>query len=165
MIAPEVTGHGSRRYSIQMDRIPLSPRMLFRCHFDTKAELIAGGRESKEGKQTIFLTPLNPFGDTPDGEEPSDDSSKSRKVHYHSEWKSRQDAIHWINSAGAQDKGLQFWQTRSSAIIVCMPRRLFSRMPGNHSISSKTKLGARRGPRYPNKQPRTTEHLETDVKY
>ena len=38
--------------------------------------LIAGGRESKEGSQTIFFTPLNPSGDNPDEEEPSDDPSK-----------------------------------------------------------------------------------------
>ena len=28
--------------------------------------LIAGGRESKEGRQTIFFTHLNPFGENPD---------------------------------------------------------------------------------------------------
>ena len=31
-----------------------------------------------------------------------------------------QGAVHWINLARAQDKGLQFWQTRSHAIIVCI---------------------------------------------
>ena len=41
------------------------------------------------------------------------------KVHYHSEWKTRQDVVHWIILARAQDKGLQFWQTRSHAMIVC----------------------------------------------
>ena len=80
--------------------------------------LIAGGRESKEGRQTIFFTPLNPFGDNPDEEGPSEDLSKPRKVHYHSEWMSRQDAVYWINLARAQDKGLRLWQTRSHAVIV-----------------------------------------------
>ena len=46
--------------------------------------LIAEGRESKEGRQTIFFTPLNPFGDNPDAEKPSDDLSMPRKVHYYS---------------------------------------------------------------------------------
>ena len=80
--------------------------------------LIAGARESKEGRQSIFFTLLNPHGDNPDEEELSDDLSKPRKVHHHSKWKSRQDAVYWINLARAQEKGLQFWQTRSHAIIV-----------------------------------------------
>ena len=32
--------------------------------------------------------------------------------------KIRQDAVYWINLARAQDKGLQFWQTRSHVIVV-----------------------------------------------
>ena len=35
--------------------------------------LIAGGKQGKEGRQTIFSTPLNPFGENPDEEAPSDD--------------------------------------------------------------------------------------------
>ena len=35
--------------------------------------LIAGGKQSKEGRQTIFFTSLNPFGENPDEEAPSDD--------------------------------------------------------------------------------------------
>ena len=93
------------------------------CSYDVtsilKSGLIAAGRESKEGRQTIFFTPLHPFEDNPDEEVPGDDPSKPRKVHHHSKWKSRQDAVYWINLARAQDKGLQFWQTRSRAIIVC----------------------------------------------
>ena len=40
-----------------------------------KSGLIAGGRESKDGRQTIFFTPSQPV----DEEEPSDDLSKPRK--------------------------------------------------------------------------------------
>ena len=108
---------GSRRNSAQMERMPWG------CSYDAssilKSGLFAGGRESKEGRQTIFFTPLKPFGDISDEEEPRDDLSKPRKVHYHSKWKSRQDAVYWIILARAQDKGLQFWQTRSHAVIVC----------------------------------------------
>ena len=35
--------------------------------------------EKAEGRQTIFFTPLNPFGYNPDEEEPSDDLSKPRE--------------------------------------------------------------------------------------
>ena len=38
-------------------------------------------------RDRIFFTPLNPFGDNPEEEEPCDDLLKPRKLHYHSEWK------------------------------------------------------------------------------
>ena len=116
LTAPELMGHVAIPYKWK--------EFLFHrgCSFDVTSiltsGLIAGGRESKEGRQTIFFTPLNPFGDNPDEEEPSEDLSKPRKVHYHSEWKSRQDAVYRINLARAQDKGLRLWQTRSNAVIV-----------------------------------------------
>ena len=81
-----------------------------------KSGLIAGGRESNEGRQTIFFTPLHPLGDNPDEEEPRDDLSKTRKVHCYSKWINTRDAVYWINLARAQDKGPQFWQTRSHAV-------------------------------------------------
>ena len=83
-----------------------------------KSGLIAVRRASKEGRQTIFFTPLNPPGHNPDEEEPGDDLSKPRQIHYYSKWEPRQDAVFWINLARAQDKGLQFWQTRTDAVIV-----------------------------------------------
>ena len=102
MIAAELVGHVAIPYKWK--------EFLFHrgcCHDNTsvlKSGLIAGGRESKEGRQTILFEPLNPFGNNPDDEEPSEDVSKPRKVHYHSTWKSRQDAVYWINLAQAQDK-------------------------------------------------------------
>ena len=91
------------------------------CSYDVqsflKSGLIAGGRESK-GRQIIFFTLLNPFGDNPYEEELSDDLSKPRKIHNHTKWTTRQDAVHWIHLARAQDKGLQFLKTRSHAAIV-----------------------------------------------
>ena len=93
--------------------------MFFQCHFDpSNTGRIAGRRESKEGRQSIFFTPLNPFGDNPDEEELSDDLSKPRKVHYYSTWKNTQDAGYWINLVRAHDKRLRFCQTRSHAEIV-----------------------------------------------
>ena len=64
-----------------------------------RSGLTAGGKESKEGRQIVFSTPFNPFGDNPDEEEFSDDSSKRRKAHNHSRWKPRQDAVYRINLA------------------------------------------------------------------
>ena len=39
-------------------------------------------------------------------------------MHCNSTWKPHQDAVHWIHLARAQEKGLQFWQTRSHATVV-----------------------------------------------
>ena len=166
-----------------------------------KSGLIAGGRERKEGRQTIFFTPLIHSG------EPSDDFSKPRKAHYHWQWTSRQDAVYWINLARAQEKDFNLGRQDPRALIVynsvpadCIYKVISqkrgknfksktlntSACPENSSqeclaITAATaeaarhngdfcfrehqESGARRGPRYPNIQPVTMEHLETGAKY
>ena len=47
-----------------------------RCSFDVSS--------IKEGRQTIFFTPLDPLGGNPDEEELGDDLSRPRKRHYYS---------------------------------------------------------------------------------
>ena len=73
--------------------------------------LIPGGKESDKGRQTIFFTPLSPFGGDSDEEEPRDDHTVPQKVHYHGHWKRNQDAVYWIKLSRAQ----------SYAIIVHSP--------------------------------------------
>ena len=72
-------------------------------------------RTPQENKHTVFFTALDPTGGEVDEE--YEDSTKPRKVHYKNKWTISQDAIYWINLGQAQDKGLQFWQTRSHAIL------------------------------------------------
>ena len=85
----------------------------------TKSGLVAGGKESKEGRQTVFFTPLDPFGsDAHEQEEPSEDCSRPRKVHCHSHWRNDQNAVYWVELSRAQDLRLQFGQTKSNVIIV-----------------------------------------------
>ena len=74
--------------------------------------LVAGRKQSREGVQTVFFSPLNPCGQVP------------RKFHYCSKWRHDQDAAYWIKLKRAQDWGLQFWQTRSYAILVHNPMHL-----------------------------------------
>ena len=76
VIAPELMGHVA---------IPFKWKefLFYRgCSFDVtsilKSGLIAEERESKEGRQTIFFTPLNLFGDNPDEEELSEDFCEMR---------------------------------------------------------------------------------------
>ena len=81
--------------------------------------LETGGKESKEGRQSVFFTSLDPFGsDSHEQEEPSEYYSKPRKVYYQSHWRREQDAVYWVRLSRAQDYGWQFWQTKSNAIIV-----------------------------------------------
>ena len=64
--------------------------------------LMAGGKQSKEGRQAIFFTPLDPFGENPCDEEPSDDFTIPREVHCHSSWKHDLDAVYWVKLSRAQ---------------------------------------------------------------
>ena len=71
-------GHVAIPY--KMERVPLSSRMLFiNCTSILQTGPIAGWRESKEGRLTVFFTPPDLFGDNPDEEHPSDDFSDAEK--------------------------------------------------------------------------------------
>ena len=111
-IAPDLMGHISN--SVQMERVCVS-QGLFLQHSIHPWEQTHCRRkpENKEGRQTIFVTPLNPFGENPDEEAPSVDITIPRKVHYHSNWKRNQDAVYWVELSRAQDQGLRFWRDRS----------------------------------------------------
>ena len=65
------------------------------CSFNLKSILearrIGGGKESREGRQTVFFTPLDPFG-----RKFQVDLSKPGKVHNKTGWKRAQDAVYWI---------------------------------------------------------------------
>ena len=119
MSAPELMGHVAIPHNWKEFVFHLG------CSFNIKpileTRLIARGRESKEGRQTIFLTLLSPLGEKSDEEEPSDDLSVPRKVHYYSKWKHDQDAVYWVKCSQAKDQGLQFWRTKSNTILVHDP--------------------------------------------
>ena len=84
-------------------------------------------RKATKGRQTVFFTPLNPSGGDSDEEEPRDDYTVPQKVQYHSHC--------WIKLSWAQDQGLQFWQTKSHAIIAHGP------VPTDlHLLISKTEI-------------------------
>ena len=56
-----------------------------------ETSLVAGGKESKERRQTFFFTSPSPFGENQDEEAPDGDISKPRRAHYHSNWRHNQD--------------------------------------------------------------------------
>ena len=77
--------------------------------------------EATKGRQTVFFTPLNPFGSDSDDEEPVMITHFLKKRHYHSHWKRNKDAVCLVKLSRAQDQEMQFWQTKSYAIIVHSP--------------------------------------------
>ena len=83
-----------------------------------KTRLVAGGKERKEGRQTIFFTPLDLFNSDASEADLITDFKKPREVHYQIHWRLDQDAVYWIHLSTAQDAGLKFWQTGSNAIIT-----------------------------------------------
>ena len=87
-------------------------------HSIAEIGLVAGGKELKEGRQTIFFTPLDPFNSDADEAEAITDASKPREVQYQIHWRPEQDASYWIHLSTAQYAGLEFWQTSSDAIVT-----------------------------------------------
>ena len=83
-----------------------------------KTRLVAGGKERKEGRQTIFFTHLDPFNSDASEAELITDIKKPKEVHYQIHWIPEQDAVYWIHLSTAQDAGLEFWQTGSNVIIT-----------------------------------------------
>ena len=71
--------------------------------------LVAGGKERKEGRQTIFFTPLDPFNSDANEAELITDFNKARKLHYQIHWRPEQDAVYWVHLRSAQNAGLEFW--------------------------------------------------------
>ena len=82
LIAPELIGHVAIPYRWK--------EFLFDrgCSFQVTSILKSGLiRTRKQRKKTDHLLhTFQPFGDNPDEEKPSDDPSKPRKVHFHSNW-------------------------------------------------------------------------------
>ena len=151
MIASQLMGHVIIRHNWK--EFVFHRDCSFNINSILESGLIAGGRESKEGRQTIFFTPLTLFEENPDEEAFGDDLS--RKVHDHSIWEHGQDVVNWVKLSRAQDQGFGFWQTKSNAIIVhnlvqadCIhklisqkgDRSLFERLPtprpADHDASS-----------------------------
>ena len=80
------------------------------------------GKKNKGGRHRLSSSHHSLFsGRDSDEEEHRDNYKILHKVHYHSNWKRNQDADHWVKLSRAQDQGLQFWQTKSHAIIVHSP--------------------------------------------
>ena len=80
--------------------------------------LVAGCSKARDGRQTVFFSTLNPLGQDDEEEEYHDRLDVARKFDYCSKWRYDQDVVFCITLKEAQDLGLEFWQTKSNAVIV-----------------------------------------------
>ncbi len=86
------------------------------CHSVLPSDLIAGGKDSKERRQTVLFTAVDPMNE-PQRDEPYD-VKESREAPYRTKCNVYQNAVYWINLKHDQDRGLILWPTNSNAIIL-----------------------------------------------
>ena len=73
----------------------------------------------KLGRQTYFFTAvdsMDPTMITPRVEE-----GQPRMLQYKLKWRAAYDTVYWFDLTSTQDKGLEFWQTKSNAIVLQDP--------------------------------------------
>ena len=80
-------------------------------------------KEEDDGRQAVFLTPLNPFGKDLGEEKTHSDYTVPHKAPMKPVGKRNQDAVYWVRLKEAQDQGLQVWQTKSFAIMTYVSKR------------------------------------------
>ena len=81
--------------------------------------LVPVGFSTKTGRHAVFFTVVNPMDDEQGLRETFCDLSKARIAPYKNTWKPLQDTVCWCNFMLARKGGLQFYQTRSPAVILC----------------------------------------------
>ena len=79
---------------------------------------IPGGKSLKRGRQAVFFSTANPMEDVHDIKEIPCDLSNPRIAPYKNTWKRLQNTKFWCNLKLAWERGLQFQQTRSDAVVL-----------------------------------------------
>ena len=115
-VSPELKKYTLIPYDWKKYRLSQRKSMFFQSILESG--IIPGGKEEDKARQAVFLTPLNPSGKDPEKEKPHSDFSVPQKVPNETKWKRNQDAVHWVRLKEAQEPGLQFWRTKSFAIMT-----------------------------------------------
>ena len=87
-------------------------------HSIIQSGLIPGGKDVKKGRHEVVFTAVNPVFIDHYREKDYEMRKPRIAVYKHNE-KIHQITLHWCNFRVAQSRGLQFYQTRSNAIILC----------------------------------------------
>ena len=80
--------------------------------------LIPGGVSLKTGRQAVCFTVVNPMDNQDGFGKTQSDLSKARIAPFINTWQHFQETVFWCNLKLAQQRGLQFYQTRSNAVIL-----------------------------------------------
>ena len=86
-------------------------------HSIINSGLILGG-QNLSNRQTVFFLPVDPMDKNHKDLDTIDLSVPRHAQYMHKAWKRHQDAVYWVDINLAMRKGLKFYQTRSSAIIL-----------------------------------------------
>ena len=100
----------------------------FNLHSIINNGLILGGQISSK-RQTVLFLLVDPMGKNHKDPDVIDLSVPRHAQYLHNAWKRHQDAVCWVDINLAITRGLQFYQTRSNAIILqetlpayCIPK-------------------------------------------
>ena len=100
----------------------------FNLHSIINSGLIPGGQNSSK-RQTVFFLRVGPMDKSHKDPKVIDLNVPRHAQYLHNAWKRHQDAVYWVDINFAIEKGLTFYQTRSSAIILhetlpayCIPK-------------------------------------------
>ena len=107
-IEPELMGYVKK--FVELEETPSPQRTFVEVSFILGKGLIPGGKEKDKARQAVFLTPTNPFGHDPEEEEPREHFAVPRK--------DNQNSVYWVRLSKAHSQGLEFWQTKSFAIMT-----------------------------------------------
>ena len=118
VVAPEFVRSRRLFHTIGKNACFTKDVLIVALHFSSQDSLLEEGRADMENNQSSSHLSIRCLRTIQKKNNQETTSRKPRKEHYRSKWKHSQDAVYWVNLARAQDKGLQFWQTRSNAIIV-----------------------------------------------
>ena len=74
--------------------------------------------QASRGRQAVFSTAVNPMEDVYGMGETPHDLTKTWVAPYTNTWKRIHNTVFWCNLKLAQEQGLQFYQTRSHAVVL-----------------------------------------------
>ena len=97
-------------------------------HSITNSGLIPGG-QNLSNRQTVFFTAVNPVNKEHKDLDTIDWGAPRLAWYKQKKWRRHQNTLYWVDVQLAQQKGLEFYQTRSNAIILydtlaayCIPK-------------------------------------------
>ena len=128
----------------------------FNLHSIINSGVILGGQNSSK-RQTVVFLPVDPMDKSHKDLDDIDLNVPRHAQYLHNAWKRHQDAVYWVDINLAIKKGLQFYQTRSNAIILqetlpvyCIPKVV--RMKTGEVLFEKVYMSPRPPPKISLKQ-------------